>query len=269
MDILLDIVTGAVAVATCGLAFFTARLATATSDAIKQTDQHHQDDNRPYLFLDFQEPSRQAPFGKWSKPSMIIREVQNNREALPPPPPIRIRGQLSNRGGGLGLEVVAYFNTGTSVKYEDGKPYEVLNSAARLTGAKAICGGIRAGETITCDVCFEPNDAMQIDAGNGPRAPFLMQLIESDCHEFVLEYRDRFKNVFRTVYRIGYPNDIGNHIFDSVDKKLAYASNMHRPDIPAPIFFKGQQSRIAITDLNPQPHLREFLRADEDQSNQL
>jgi hypothetical protein len=249
MDIPLDIVTGAVAVATCVLAVFTASLAKATYDAVEQADRHHQDDRRPYLFFDFFEESRDAPFGKLSKPSLARRDAEANGNRLPPPQPIRICGNLSNRGGGLAINVVAYFNFYTSVDYQDGKPVEMQDSALRTTRPKTICGGLGPGEEIDRDVAFDTRDIMGISNNYSEILSYQVETIENNCHEVVFEYEDRFGNIFRTVYQIGFQQNISKAIAAAQGDQSSIDEQITRPDRPGPVFLKGRQSAQSI--LNP------------------
>jgi hypothetical protein len=243
----LAIATVLMAAATVYLARYTQRLAKDTADGIKQAERHHQEDLRPFCVIDFDYRTDQDPFGiDWNGNHRLVEARTSGAEKPPPVGTISLRGDLRNKGKGLATDVVVYFN----MRRGQGDDY-----VFRLTCPVVASGLVGAEQAIKIDVAITDRDIMPVWNGTAwqPTQPNVT-FIPMDGDEVVLEYKDVFGNVFRTVHPRGMWQDPLADLAAIADKAKQHEM-MIRQNRPTPIFLTGRQSVKTLADFPFVPQL--------------
>jgi hypothetical protein len=235
-------VTALMAGGTVYLAWYTRNLAKKTAEGIEQAERHHQEDLRPFCIIEFSYSTDQDPFGiDWSSNNRLAEAKSREEESPPPPGTIIIRGELRNKGKGLAKDVVAYLNK--RLGYGEEHSY-------RLTRPVVVSGLIGAEETIKIDVPITERDVMQVrDASHGWQPFETMPFIINDTYEVVLEYKDVFGSIFRTLHPRGLWLDAAN-IAVVGDDEAKQREMMSRHNKPTPVFLTGRQATQTAIDIN-------------------
>jgi hypothetical protein len=257
INVVLAVVTTLMAGGTVYLAWYTRNLAKETAEGIEQAERHHQEDLRPFCMIDFNYPTDQDPFGiDWNSNSRLAEAKRRGEECPPPMDTIAIRGELRNKGKGLAKDVVAYLNK----RLGQGEEH-----AYRLTRPVVVSGRIGAEEVIKIDVPITERDVMQVrDARLGWRPFETTPFVINDTYEVVLEYKDVFGNVFRTIHPRGLWLDQAD-VAVIGDDKAKQREMMARHNKPTPVFLTGRQAAQTATDINiPFPHQTLGLKTDID-----
>ncbi len=231
--------TALMALATLGLAWYTRNLAKGANEGLRQTERHHQEDLRPFCTVDFRHATAQDPFAlDWSGNPQLI-DAETRRELnRPPADTIAIRGELRNKGKGLAKDVVLYFNR----RLGSGE-----RQVFRLTRPIVVSGLIGAEETIEIDIALTERDVMQIRDPSGWRPFEWVPFIVTDTYEIVLEYKDVFDNVFRTVHPRGIWHDMLSAASSNDEAKQVEHMTGHNR--PLPVFLTGRQAMQTVADI--------------------
>jgi hypothetical protein len=259
INVALTFVTALMAAGTFCLAWYTRNLVKDTAEGIKQAERHHQESLRPFCVIAFKYHTNQDPFGiGWNSIKSRLAEVKMRGEGSPPPAvTLAIRGELRNKGKGLAKEVVVYLNK----RLRSGEEHSY-----RLTRPVVVSGLIGAREAIIIDVPITERDVMQIRDGSGWRPFETIPFIINDTYEVVLEYKDVFGNVFRTVHPRGLWLDQSDVAVIGDDKAKQHEM-MITHNKPTPYFLIGRQAVRTVADINipfaPQAH--EPIEPDEPQ----
>jgi hypothetical protein len=236
------IATVVMALATYYLASVTRKLAEDTAAATRQADRHHQDNLRPFCVIEFDGAGQQFPFGPAFDPEyQRLKVLMGGAEQITQPATIFVRGSLRNKGNGLATDVVVYLN----MRRGEGEA-----GALRLTRPVLISGLVGAKETIQIDVPIAEHDVMSVWNGMRWNPVQVFHAIPGDTYEVVLEYKDAFGNIFRTVH----PRGIWTSPIPNVGDKATREQMMIRQDRPAPIFLAGRQG-ICTAAKAPSPPL--------------
>jgi len=253
LGLALSIVTGAMAIATGFLALFTYKLAKATADGINQAQKHHQQNLRPFCVIDFAGADyRVFPFGVDFDPASRRTKSAVSGSGTNLGNNIFVRGELKNKGAGLAKDVVIYLNTRRGVG-ESG--------AFRLTRPVVVAGLVGAGETASIDITITASDTMKDWIGGEWKEVQGIEFIPNDTCEVVLEYKDVFENIFRTVH----PRKIWHDTLS--DTALIYQKEKQnemllRPNAPMPLFLSDRQSMRTMADAPQLPQTPEPLQGD-------
>ena len=202
-------------IVTTAMAYYTFRLAKQTSESISQTDRHHLDGLRPFCVLEFSMSSKDKPFGE-----KFYTDTSDS---------IIIEGVLFNKGHGLAKDVMIYLNMRRGKDDSD---------VFRLTSPVLVTGLIGAGERMPVQLSINENNIRDVWMdGQWVKMQPNIFWIASDTYEVVIEYRDVYDNIFRTVhprgtFRSPYP-DPGN--------KKELLDQMWIPNMPSPGFLSGRQ----------------------------
>lgn len=225
-------VTAIVAVATGTLAYFTYLVAKDASNTTRQAGQHHEQNLRPFCIIHFSGATKENPFGTDFDPQIRrLKLLMSKVEEIQTQKSIFIRGDLSNKGKGLATEIVIYLNGRLGVGE--------INDF-RLTSPVAVSGLIGAEESIKIDVEISHRDGIQIWHGTEWRDVSLFESTPRETYEVVLEYKDVFGNVFRTIHSKGIFVDPSEA--KTITEKSTQHKIMARPNRSLPIFLSGRQA---------------------------
>lgn len=231
----MTVATVVMAGATYYLAKVTKRLAEYTAAAAKQTERHHQENQRPFCVIAFNDACQEFPFGSSFAPKSCGLA------------PILVCGELQNKGAGPATDVFVYLNQRRS-EGEDG--------AVRLTRPVFVSGLVAAGERTQIKIPITEDDIMH--AWNGekwiPTQGF--DFIAGDSYEVVLQYNDVCCNPFRTVHPKGIWTDQNPSVGDPVVRERM----MIRPNRPSPIFLIGTQAVRTLADVPVSPVNPDLLK---------
>jgi hypothetical protein len=235
--------TAAMAAGTVYLGWVTRQLAKETAAATKQADRHHQEDSRPFCVIAFTEPTDTLPFGAGFDPDSRRQvALMSGKSQTNPSNDIRVCGSFQNKGKGPAKDVYVYLNM---------RRAEDENWALRLTRPVLVSGLIGAGETLEIDVAIKEQDIIHDWDGAGWKPTQVFSSISNDIYEVVVEYKDVFENVFRTVH----PRGIWTKPTPDVSTPEKRAEMMIRPNKPTPIFLTGRQAVRTPANLPPPPHM--------------
>jgi hypothetical protein len=254
ISLALAVVTGALAIATGLMAWFTYRLAKSTVEGNHQAAQQHQQNLRPFCALEFSGGSYPySMFGADFDPAM--RRIKANMGVMGTASlgnEIYIRGELKNKGKGLAKDVVVYLNARRGLG-EDG--------AFRLTRPVVVAGLVGAGETMTIDVEITAQAVMQFWNGTAWKDTLGFESIPNETYEVVLEYKDIFENPFRTVHPKAIWHDTVSDAA-AIHQKEKQIEMVLRPNVPMPILLSGTQSVRTMADFPYFPQLPGPLHED-------
>ena len=110
-------------------------------------------------------------------------------------------------------------------------------------------GLIGAEEAVKIDVPVTEHDVMPVRDGSDWRPFEAIPFIISDTYEVVLEYKDVFGNVFRTVHPRGLWHDMRADTAVGDDKAKQHEM-MISHNKPTPIFLAGKQAERTAADIN-------------------
>lgn len=254
ITIALTVVTASMPVGTFILAGYTRELAKDTAEGIKQADRHHQEDLRPFCVIDFRYPTVPDPFGiDRDSNQRFLDAITLQQETPPPPDAIVILGELRNRGRGAAKDVVVYLNKRLGGGEE---------GAYRLTRPVLVSGLIGAAEVMKIAVPVTVGDIMPVRDGSGWRPMAKPRAIVNEVYEVVLEYKDVFENVFRTVH----PRAIWREISRNskvADERTMQDEMMAVSNKPTPIFLTGKQPMQTAADIRmPVPQIHDLVEFD-------
>lgn len=235
INAVLAFVTALMAGGTVYLAWYTRNLAKETVAGIKQAERHHQEDLRPFCLIEFAEADNQNPFGSHFDPNTPSAYPS---VGAPLGTGIFVFGNLRNKGKGSAVGVVVYLNMRRGPGEE---------CAYRLTRPIAVSGLVGAEETIQIDTMIHERDVMKTWNGSARTPVQVFHAIAGDTYEVVLEYKDVFGNVFRTVHPRGLWTDT---IADAaaISDEAKQHEMMARPNRPMPIFLTGRQAMRTPAD---------------------
>jgi hypothetical protein len=240
INTLLALFTALMAGATLYQAIVTRRLACETAEGLKQADRHHQENLRPFCMIDFSKADQVSPFGSAFEPRNLSGPLLAKPDPTVPTATIIINGKLHNKGQGTAKEVFVYLNTRLG-EGDDG--------TLRLTRPVFVSGLIGAEETIAIDVPITDRDVINTWDGTAWHAVQSFHAVAGQTYEIVLEYKDVFGNIFRTVHARGIWTDPVPNVGDpGVRAEMAI-----RPNKPAPAFLSGKQATRTQADL-PSPN---------------
>jgi hypothetical protein len=236
-NLVLAICTALMAAGTVYLAWETRKLANDATEGTKQADRHHQENLRPFCVIIFPGASDLHPFGdefdaqvEWFSPGRTSQ-----------PEKIWVRGDVKNKGKGLAKDVLIYFN----MRRGEGEA-----GAYRLTRPVVVSSLIGAEETIEIDIGITERDVMHAWVGNRLQPTQVFSAVANDTYEIVLEYKDVFGNIFRTVHPRGIWE---NALIPDVGSEAKRSELMIRQNKPTPIFLSGRQAVRTLADLPPMP----------------
>jgi len=219
------------------LASVTRNLAKDTVEGTKQAERHHQEDLRPFCVITFPEASELQPFG-FEFHSQLPKLSAGGLAAEPGR--IWVRGNLQNKGNGPAKDIFLYFN----MRRGGGE-----GGAYRLTRPVVVSGLIGAKEMLAIDIAVTERDIMHVWDGKTWKPTQVFSFIVIETYEIVLEYKDVFDNIFRTVHSRG----IWTEPIPDVGDEGKRSEMMIRQDRPTPIFLTGRQAVSSPADLPPIP----------------
>jgi len=226
INLSIAIATVVMAAGTFYLAIVTQKLAKGAADGIQQAERHHQENLRPFCVLDFAHANDLHPFG--------IFDSQASRNSIP------ICGKIQNKGDGLARDVFVYLNA----RHGEGE-----DGAVRLTRPVLASGLVAAGETAAIEVQITERDIVHAWNGDKWNPTQVFHAIAGQTYEVVLEYKDVFRNPFRTVH----PRGNWTNPAPNVGDPAVRAQMMVRPDRPSPIFLAGTQAVRTLADVPAPP----------------
>jgi hypothetical protein len=241
LNIALAVATVLMALATVYLAYYTHELAKDTAEGMKQADRHHKEDLRPFCVIAFASADETRPFGDGF-------HQQQGKNAMYPSSsgsgfPLILRGKLSNKGSGPATEIIVYLNSRLGPREED---------AFRLTQRVVVSGLVGAKEAIEIDVRIREQDVMSTWNGSAWVPVQVFHAVANDTYEIVLEYRDVFGNVFRTVHPRGVWADPAADAA-AIGTRSKQLEMMARPNGPMPIFLTGSQAMRTAAEIKSLP----------------
>ncbi len=240
-----DWINSIVALATAAMAFVTWRMAAYTRDLAKETnngleqaERHHQEALKPYCVIEFTNSDPSHPFGydfntKQTKQYGNARSPQPSFDSMT----ICIAGQLCNFGKGPAKDVYCYLNSRRGAGDQDVYPLTHKILASGMLGAES------ASPTV---ITIVSADVIHLDSPNGTKYVQSFDLVPNDTYEVVLEYRDVFGNVFRTVH----PREIWETpttVPHRTEEEIMRAMALH-PNRPAPRFESGAEPYLTPAD---------------------
>ena len=179
---------------------------------------------RPFCVIDF---------FRAEEPELICLELlQLSQYAATPKKAIAFSGNICNKGEGLAKDVVVYLNMRRNAR----------DGIYRLTRPVLVASVISAGESFDKVIYITDDDVLRY------RSRIERTLIEpdagsivNDVYEVVLEYRDAFGNIFRTVH----PKGVWQDDFAATGE----LDNVVKPNVPIPVFLVGAQSARTMADV--------------------
>jgi hypothetical protein len=235
INVVLAVATVAMAAGTLYLAKVTQDLVRDTTRATQQADRHHQENLRPFCVIAFSDASVQQPFGSAFDPeSQRLASLMSGESQITQAAALHIRGTLQNKGKGLAKDVLLYLNMRRG-EGEDG--------AYRLTRPVVVSALVGAEETITIDIAITERDIMQAWDGSAWKPIQIFSAIAGDAYEVILEYKDVFSNIFRTIH----PKGIWTPPVPDITDPAKRSEMMIRQDKPTPTFLAGRQAILLLT----------------------
>ena len=235
-----------VVIATGLLAWFTFKLAKSAADGNRQADKHHQQNLRPFCVIEFSAADHLAcPFGVDFDPA--TRRIKSVMGVMGTTlgSDILIRGELKNKAPGLAKDVVIYLNARRGTGDEN---------VYRFTRPVIVAGLVGGEETVALDIAIKTEDVMQVLVGTEWKDTLGIEFIPAETYEVVLEYKDVFENIFRTVHPRGVWHDPQSDI-EAMKQKDKQQELLVRLSKPMPIFLTGAQSVRTLADLQTSPQL--------------
>ena len=225
------------------LAFLTRRLARESVRATEQADRHHQENSRPFCLIAFTDPSDTHPFGiEFDPNSRRLAALMSGSSITGTSSDIHIRGTLQNKGKGPAKDIYVYLNM---------RRGESDMCALRLTRPVLVSGLIGPENVEQIEVNITERDIMHEWDGAGWKPTQVFSMIATDVYEVVLEYKDVFGNIFRTVH----PRGIWTNPVPDVSTREKREAMMIRPNRPTPVFLEGRQAVRTPADLPPPPQV--------------
>jgi hypothetical protein len=120
--------------------------------------------------------------------------------------------------------------------------------AYRLTRPVVLSEVIGAQETIPFDVAITERDIMCAWDGARWKPIQVFTALPNETYEVVVEYKDVFGNIFRTVH----PRGIWTNPAPDISDEASRSQMMIRQDRPTPFFLTGRQV-VTTPDLPPPP----------------
>lgn len=233
-SVAIDAWNAIVPVATLALAAATAFLAKTTSDTNRQADRHHQENARPFCWIEFDDANDLHPFGNQLTVRPRLPTDMGNVDNLEHA--ITILGTIHNAGKGPAKDLTLYLNKFSSL---DGTEIWLTRPVvvAAMLGAEASC-------SITATILKQ--DVMHYVHDGHWKPTQLFDAIPSETYEVVLAYNDIFDNPFRTVHPLGFVEKPQPGIFADRKKQQTLATRQNKP---TPVFLKGRQSWRTLADV--------------------
>jgi hypothetical protein len=247
-SVIVAVGTGALAWATFRLAKFTKATVADAEKALKQADEHHQENLRPFCAIEFSWSDRAKPFGAEFPP--FPSGVGPGQIPITGKPHISIKGRLYNKGLGPAKNVVVYLNSGNSVD-DNGK--SVNGRAFWLTHPVVVCSIISAGESIELDITISEQNIATVVKDGGRIPTQLLEFVANDAYEVVLRYQDIFDKPFRAVHAKGFPQNLPVETAVAGGDTALEAQQSSRQNVPTPVFLKGEQPWSTLADMRQPP----------------